>query len=122
MLIEGATDASAPFKFCGTYIEPMPRKFVDTEGIVVILPVPVMLGISKKLKGRSSEERMILVNIMSIWYCSKILAYFLDIAEKSGVIGVVQPDRRATEKMPMLISFLVMGKGIDSSVGIGFSL
>jgi len=51
-----------------------------------------------------------------------MLAYFLDMAEKSGVIGVVQPDRTATEKMPMLISFLVMGKGIDSSVGIGFSL
>ena len=66
MLSEGATEANEPFKFVGTYIEPIPRKLVDTDGIVTMLPVPVMLGISKKLRGRSSEDRMILVKIISI--------------------------------------------------------
>ena len=59
---------------------------------------------------------MILVKIISIWYCSKMLAYFLDMAEKSGVIGVVQPDRNATERMLTPSIILVKGKSIDSPV------
>ena len=51
MLSDGATEANAPFKGAATYVLPIPIKFVDKAGIVVMLPVPVMLGISKKLKG-----------------------------------------------------------------------
>jgi len=106
ILREGDTDARAPYKCCGRRAELIPIKLVDTVGVVVMLPVPVMLGISRKLKGRSSEERMIFEKIISIWYCSKILEYFLDIDRKSGVSGVVQPPKNNKLRKPENRSFL----------------
>ena len=43
-------------------------------GEVLTFPEPLMLGISRKLNGRSLDARIILINMLFNWYCSKMTA------------------------------------------------